>query len=201
VGCVRLRGIGIVLAMSALARTAHADDARRLLVHYEAAPGCPSADAFRADLARRTPRIVMSNADDAERYDVVIPRRGPSRRQSRNAPSRSRWASMQLPAVFDPGLVGVVVGVESRPAAGAPIPVLLRVRVILAAQGTPSDERLSRIALSAIGVDACVFELARAGFSIRPCVGLEPGIAWAETHAGANASAFWLSLSGWAAFP
>jgi hypothetical protein len=230
-----------VLAILAAAGTARAEDARRVLVRYDAAPGCPAGDAFRADLARRTPRIALSDADDADRYDVVIvaaddgfegtlraPEADPLVQRGRRCadvaqalaltlalsidpssktevattpPRAARVVAIALgvdvlPAVLDSGLGGVVAGVESRPAAGAPIPVLFRVRVILAALGKPSDERLSRLALAGVGLDACVFELARGAFSLRPCVGVEPGIAWAEARSGSSARAFWLSTSG-----
>jgi len=245
-----LAAIGVALVSTGAAR---ADEPRKLDVRYEAPPGCPDGDTFRADLARRTPRIAISKAGDAELYDVKIlateggfegtlraadvePHAQRGRRCAAVAGALALTLALSidpssktdpvvepkpelppppppaptpsppgrvialalgvdaLPAVVSPGLGGVVLGLESR--GETRIATLFRARLILAGQGEPSER--ARLGLGAIGLDACVFRLATGALSVRPCIGLEPGVMSAEARnvaSPSNGTAIWLSTS------
>lgn len=245
-----------------------AEVVRPIHVVYEGVDGCPSADAFRLDLARRSPRIVFAEGRDVDNFDVhvaatamgfeatlasgaadphvergakcwsvvsavaltlalsidpssktdstleppspvvplsVSPLPGTDTSISPRAtpsppPSEGRIVAMALgvdvlTGVFAPGLGGVTLAIESRSPAAARVPVVLRGRLLLAGQGEAGS--MARVSLGALGLDACVFEVGGGRVHVRPCVGLEPGVAGAEARGAtpSRGASFWLSTS------
>lgn len=243
-----------------------AEVVRPIHVVYEGVDGCPGADAFRLDLARRSPRIVFAEGRDVDNFDVHVAatamgfeatlasgaadphvERGakcwtvvsaialtlalsidPSSKTDSTleppsavvAPptpplagtdtsisatvstpaSQGRIVAMALgvdvlTGVFAPGLGGVTLAIESRSPAAARVPVVLRGRLLLAGQGEAGS--MARVSLGALGLDACVFEVGGGRVHVRPCVGLEPGVAGAEARGAtpSRGASFWLSTS------